>query len=248
MAIRPHHVVFAVISSLILGGLVAAEVTPTADTWQDSTNVFILPPSSDSFQAKQFYVVLPANETPPSGGEKWIEIKRVEDGRICYARWHDADAAPDHTIPNSGVLLSTEAANYLGIHDQNSPIQWRPVTDDKVPPGVWLKREEVAVLLTAIRESDAAKSGSSNPPTELQKLRAAYLTMYLQINEAEQDAAHKDTKSEEAAFSKALSQLQSLQQMAPTWERALVLKRIHDAEQRLDALKEEPAATPPPSP
>lgn len=242
------HLAFTVILSLVLGGLAAAEVTPAPDSWRDSTNVFILPPSSDSFQAKRFYVVLPMNETPPSGEEKWIEIKLLGDGRICYARWQDADIAPEHNLPNDGVRLSTEAANYLGIHDQNSPIRWRPVTDDEVPPGMWLKAEEQAVVLTAIRESDAAKSGSTNPPTELQKLRSAYLTMYLELNEGEQDERHQDTKGEESAFSKALSQLQSLQQMAPSWERVLVLKRIKDANDKLSVIKEKPVTTPPPSP
>jgi hypothetical protein len=72
--------------------------------------------------------------------------------------------------------------------------------------------------------------------------------MYLQINEAEQDTAHKDTKSEESAFSKALSQLQSLQEMAPSWERVLVFRRTDDVEKELLAIKEKREVTPPPSP
>jgi hypothetical protein len=247
VAKRAYHFVSAVISSLILGVVAAAHATELPGSWRDSTDVFILPPS-DSFEAKRFYVVLPLNETPPSGEERWIKIIYSEDNHFCFARWQDADIALGHNLPNGGVLLSAGVADYLSIRDQHSQIRWRSVTDDEVPPGMWLKAEEQAVVLTAIRESDAAKRGSTNPSTELQKLRSTYLTMYLELNEGEQDAAHKDTKSEEAAFSKALALLQSLQQMEPTWEQVLVSKRIYDAEQKLAALKEKPVTTPPPSP
>jgi len=103
----------------------------------------------------------------------WVEIK-IEDGsgHICYAQWEEVgpeggDRAeyvfgserPADNIPGIGV--SPAVAAYLGFRDVKAPVKvrWRFIDENDVPPGIWLKMDEQAILYQAMHHAkDAANS------------------------------------------------------------------------------------------
>lgn len=97
--------------------------------------------------------------------DRWVEIK-VEDGtgRTCYAQWEDVgplrydhaeyvfgSQRPD-TYTRAGLDVSPAVAQYLNVNEKNRLTRWRFVDDEDVPPGVWLKYDEQAVLYKALHE------------------------------------------------------------------------------------------------
>ena len=104
----------------------------------------------------------------PQGGkavsvcrDRWVEIKNA-DGRKCYAQWEDVgphgDADPEYVFGNSApkagdkaaLSVSPAVAQYLNLGgDDAKPVSWRFVDDSDVPPGVWLRYDEMGVLYTA---------------------------------------------------------------------------------------------------
>jgi hypothetical protein len=108
---------------------------------------------------------------PPRGGkqvsacqDRWIEIKN-RAGRTCFAQWEDVGPLRyDHaeyvfgperpdTLTRAGLDVSPAVALYLGIDRHGSAItSWRFVDDDDVVPGLWLKYDEQAILLRAIKD------------------------------------------------------------------------------------------------
>jgi hypothetical protein len=97
--------------------------------------------------------------------DRWVEIK-VEDGtgRTCYAQWEDVgplrydhaeyvfgSQRPD-TYTRAGLDVSPAVAQYLSVNEKNRLTRWRFVDDEDVPPGVWLKYDEQAVLYKALHE------------------------------------------------------------------------------------------------
>ena len=97
--------------------------------------------------------------------DRWVEIK-VEDGtgRTCYAQWEDVgplrydhaeyvfgSQRPD-TYTRAGLDVSPAVAQYLNVNEKNRITRWRFVDDEDVPPGVWLKYDEQAVLYKALHE------------------------------------------------------------------------------------------------
>jgi len=132
-------------------------------------------------KAKQY---LPAGwQRPPLDGKpvsacqgRWVGIK-AEDGtgHMCYAQWEDvgplrADHAeyvfgserPD-TGNRAGISISPAVMEYLGLKDtapEKRVIRWHFVDDRDVPPGIWLKLEEQAVIYTAMHQVKDIDAGS----------------------------------------------------------------------------------------
>lgn len=96
--------------------------------------------------------------------DRWIEIKNSE-GRSCFAQWEDVGPLRyDHaeyvfgnerptTYTRAGLDVSPAVAQFLHLDERHNITRWRFVDDDDVPPGVWLKYEEQAVLYKAIEEA-----------------------------------------------------------------------------------------------
>jgi hypothetical protein len=97
--------------------------------------------------------------------DRWVEIK-TEDGtgHTCYAQWEDVgplrydhaeyvfgSQRPD-TYTRAGLDVSPAVAQYLNVNEKNRLTRWRFVDDEDVPPGVWLKYDEQAVLYKALHE------------------------------------------------------------------------------------------------
>lgn len=108
---------------------------------------------------------------PPCDGKavsarknRWIELKS-QSGRCCFAQWEDVgpaktdDAAyvfgSDRPIGKRGLDVSPAVAKYLGF-TSGSSLSWRFVDNDGVPPGLWLRYDEQAVLFRAMRLAQAA--------------------------------------------------------------------------------------------
>jgi hypothetical protein len=136
-----------------------------------------------------------------------------------------------------GLGLSKAAADYLGVTGPRASVQWRPVDDGNVAPGRWLQGEERSVLMTAIRESDAAKGGSAPAPTDLAKLRSHYLAMYVSLGEAENNQRKGHIQEAAAGFTNAQKEPQLIQTTAPSWERVLVMSRLVDVRLALTSLE-----------
>jgi len=108
---------------------------------------------------------------------RWVEIKPEDGrGRVCYAQWEDVGPLRyDHaeyvfgserpnTFTRAGLDVSPAVAQYLGIDsDHRAMTRWRFVDDEDVPPGVWLKYEEEAVLFNAIHNMKNGKPSRSLP-------------------------------------------------------------------------------------
>jgi hypothetical protein len=241
VANKSSQVFFTAILSLIVSGLAVAQVVAQPYSWQSVTDISTLPVSSDTPQAQRFYAVLPTNVTLPNNTCGWIEIRCSGKNDTCFARLQNIGAAESQdddklskqNLSKSVMGLSKALANYLRIDDQSSPIQWRFVENNNVRPGLWLKNEEQFIILTAIREKDSAKGGSSNPQTDLAKVRALYLQLYLKISEAEIYLRKADVKKAAEDLTNVLVQLKSIQKMAPSWEQVLVSKRIIDVRAQL---------------
>jgi hypothetical protein len=95
--------------------------------------------------------------------DRWVEIRNSQ-GRSCFAQWEDVgplrfdhaeyvfgDERPN-TYTRAGLDVSPAVATYLGIDENNRITSWRFVEAEDVPPGDWLKYEEQATLLLAMRE------------------------------------------------------------------------------------------------
>ena len=105
---------------------------------------------------------------PPHHGEKqmsscqgrWVEIKNAA-GRLCFAQWEDvgplvtddAEYVFGSAPPSAprGLDVSPAVAKFLGF-DSTAYCSWRFVDDDDVPPGLWLRYNEQAVLFQALKE------------------------------------------------------------------------------------------------
>jgi len=124
-------------------------------------------------KAKQFLPVgwqRPDKDGKPVSAckDRWIEIK-TEDGKghICYAQWedvgpfHNDDAdyvfgpSKDGPSHGAGLTVSPAVAQYLmlGKEKGTNTTRWRFVDAEDVPPGVWLKYDEQAVIYTAMHQS-----------------------------------------------------------------------------------------------
>jgi hypothetical protein len=150
-----------------------------ADT-PDDRNGFA--PGTHASRENPFYVALPFNDLSfPDLARKrvplrwqrakpgksacqnrWVWIKSAA-GRSCYAQWEDvgpgraddADYVFGNAAPASaiGINLSPAVAQYLGVGvDKAEPVSWRFVSEPDVPPGVWLKYDEQAVIYSAMKE------------------------------------------------------------------------------------------------
>ncbi len=113
---------------------------------------------------------------------RWVEIKNA-DGHICYAQWEDVgplnstdaeyvfgNARPqglgDH---RAGLDISPAVAQYLNLDDKrNRYMSWRFVDDEDVPPGQWLRYDEMALLTQAIMQQK-----NTTPRTTLPIQRAS---------------------------------------------------------------------------
>jgi len=127
-------------------------------------------------KAKQF---LPAGwQRPDKDGkpvsaciDRWVEIKTEDgSGHICYAQWkdvgpfHNDDAdyvfGPGKEGPSqgAGLTVSPAVAQYLmlGTGKGKNTTRWRFIDAQDVPPGVWLKLEEQAIIYTAMHQSKDA--------------------------------------------------------------------------------------------
>jgi hypothetical protein len=101
--------------------------------------------------------------------DRWVCIKNT-DGRSCYAQWEDAgpgyddDAAyvfgksvPKATMESGkpAFSVSPAVAEYLQLNDsgsKSSPVSWRFVNEEDVPPGAWLKYDEQALIYAAMNK------------------------------------------------------------------------------------------------
>ena len=108
---------------------------------------------------------------PPRNGkqisackDRWVEIKNAQ-GDTCYAQWEDVgplrydhaeyvfgDERPD-TYTRAGLDVSPAVAQYLNIDGRNRLTRWRFVDDADVQPGIWLRYDEEALLLNAIKNA-----------------------------------------------------------------------------------------------
>lgn len=91
---------------------------------------------------------------------RWIEIK-TRKGVSCFAQWEDVGpigtddaeyvfgSAPP--TASRGLDVSPAVAKYLGF-DSAAVTSWRFVDDDDVPPGLWLRYNEQAILFQALKE------------------------------------------------------------------------------------------------
>jgi hypothetical protein len=92
---------------------------------------------------------------------RWIEIKIPRTGRYCFAQWEDVgpigtdDAeyvfGPSRPSASRGLDVSPAVAKYLGF-ESTTITSWRFVDDGDVIPGMWLRYDEQALLLRAIRD------------------------------------------------------------------------------------------------
>jgi hypothetical protein len=185
--------------------------------------------------------VLPSHLNSPGEKEGWIEIMCPDGNHTCFAKWREgtASAKPDNMsghVREGSLGISQAVAHYLNANDPHSPVRWRLVDGNNVRPGKWLKEEEQSIVLTAIRDADAAKDGATNTSAEPFKLRALYLGLYLKINEAEHEEKSGDIKKTSQTFSEVLGELDAIQQMAPAWEQVLVAHRIEDVQAKLSEL------------
>lgn len=111
---------------------------------------------------------------------RWVEIKNAE-GHICYAQWEDVGPLRyDHaeyvfgndrpnTYTRAGLDVSPAVAQYLNLDDKrNRYMSWRFVDDEDVPPGAWLRYDELALLYQAMHQQK-----STPPPTTLPIQRAS---------------------------------------------------------------------------
>jgi hypothetical protein len=110
--------------------------------------------------------------------DRWVEIKNRQ-GEYCYAQWEDVgplvsdhaeyvfgDERPD-TLTRAGLDVSPAVAQYLHIDGDNRYTSWRFVDDEDVPPGLWLKYDEEALLFTAIHEMKNKMPDTSVPVQQL---------------------------------------------------------------------------------
>jgi len=104
--------------------------------------------------------------------DRWVEIKNAQ-GRICFAQWEDVGPLEsDHAEyvfgperpARAGLDVSPAVAQYLGFADSGYT-SWRFVDDEDVPPGQWLKYEELALIFAAMH---AEKSVPSSEPIQRQ--------------------------------------------------------------------------------
>jgi hypothetical protein len=100
---------------------------------------------------------------------RWVEIKNAK-GDVCYAQWEDVGPLRyDHaeyvfgperpdTYTRAGLDVSPAVFSYLGLDGgRNRLTSWRFVDDGDVPPGKWLKYNELAVIYQAIKEQSRAE-------------------------------------------------------------------------------------------
>jgi hypothetical protein len=95
--------------------------------------------------------------------DRWVEIKNAR-GDVCYGQWEDVGPLrSDHAEyvfgderpgPGSspGLDVSPAIADYLNINKENRVTRWRFVDDADVPPGIWLKYDEEALLFKAMHD------------------------------------------------------------------------------------------------
>lgn len=121
---------------------------------------------------------------PPKDGkqvsackDRWVEIKSAQ-GRTCYAQWEDVGPlVSDHpeyvfgnerpdTLTRAGLDVSPAVMQYLGLDGKNRITSWRFVDDEDVPPGYWLKYDELALLYSAMHQM---KNGSPSSLLPIQK-------------------------------------------------------------------------------
>jgi len=147
-----------------------------------------LPFNDLAFPAKaQQYVPASWQRAPKDGKpvsackDRWVEIK-TEDGtgRVCYAQWEDVGPGrndhaeyvfgPEKPGPGdrAGLSASPAVVQYLGLTDTGSRTRWRFVDVEDVPPGMWLKLDEQAVIYTAMHQiKDTDSSSSPAIPSEV---------------------------------------------------------------------------------
>jgi len=101
--------------------------------------------------------------------DRWVEIKTEDgSGHVCYAQWEDVGPLRyDHaeyvfgperpdTYTKAGLDVSPAVAQYLGMNEDKHPMtRWRFVDDEDVPPGLWLKLDEQAVIYDALHHKSA---------------------------------------------------------------------------------------------
>jgi len=106
--------------------------------------------------------------------DRWVAIKADDgSGHICYAQWEDVgplrydhaeyvfgSERPD-TYTKAGLDVSPAVYDYLGMKDMKRPMmRWKFVDDEDVPPGVWLKLDEQALLYQAMHHMGVGSSSS----------------------------------------------------------------------------------------
>ena len=97
---------------------------------------------------------------------RWVEIKS-RSGRICYAQWEDVGPVVTDDVEyvfgnappsaSRGLDVSPAVQKYLGL-GETAVTQWRFVDDVDVPPGLWLRYDEQAILFQALK--DQARRGT----------------------------------------------------------------------------------------
>ena len=123
---------------------------------------------------------------PPKDGkpvsacqDRWVVIKNAQ-GNVCYAQWEDVGPARyDHAEyvfggarpgpgATAGINVSPAVAQYLQFGDKANVTSWRFVDARDVPPGIWLKYEEEAIIYSAMQElkNSGAGSDAKNAATE----------------------------------------------------------------------------------
>ncbi len=190
---------------------------------------------------------------PVSAGEKpvssclnqWIEIKN-ESGDICYAQWKGAGKGPSDdadyvfgaSLPKekTGLKISPSVAQYLRVTSENARLSWRFVEGKDVPPGYWLKREEEAVLFSAMHEAGPPAPPVLTSSSSEKDYWAAYMNAYLTISRAQHSEKKGDRKEARAIFVQASNDLRAIQTANPRWETIPVQKRIGDIQAKLDEL------------
>ena len=117
-----------------------------------------------------------ASRFPPARIAGWKSSPEDGSGHVCYAQWEDVgplrydhaeyvfgDERPD-TYTRAGLDVSPAVAKYLGIdEDKKALTRWRFVDDEDVPPGVWLKYDEQALLYRALQQLQELQSPSQRP-------------------------------------------------------------------------------------
>jgi hypothetical protein len=101
--------------------------------------------------------------------DRWVEIKDSAHGYTCYAQWEDVGPLrSDHAeyvfgnedpspATRPGICVSPAVADYLSLSNHKDPVvRWRFVDETNVPPGMWLKYDEQALIFAALHQQNGS--------------------------------------------------------------------------------------------